>query len=113
MSFGGGKRWTAADLARVVDVKEGRCVACWKDGRVTLGCDAHHLLRGGMRIGHADTVALCAWHHRSIPFDGYSQRDMAAMYGPSLAHGAKPFRERYGTDDELLALQERMLRGEE
>lgn len=37
---------------------------------------------------------------------------MRSLYGPSLMDGSKRFREAYGTDDELLALQERMIRGE-
>lgn len=112
MSFGSAMAMTSAQEARIVVVKEGRCVACWLDGRVTLGCDAHHLLSGGQRIGHEATVALCTWHHRGMPFEGWTPRMMTAEFGPSLANGSKPFRHRYGSDQDLLALQERMLRGD-
>lgn len=112
MSFGSSQRITAEDEERFGRVKEGRCVACWKVGRQTIGCDAHHLLYGGRRIGHKASVALCLWHHRGHPFDGVTPQQMRHLYGPSLMDGSKPFRAAYGADAELLEMQERMLRGE-
>lgn len=103
---------TASQRARFDEIKTGRCVACWQRGITTIGCDAHHLLSGGRRRGHEYSVALCAHHHRGIPFDGVTGPQMRSLYGPSLMDGSKRFREAYGTDDELLALQERMIRGE-
>jgi hypothetical protein len=108
----GGKSITAAQRERFAQIKDGRCLACWIKGHVTIGCDAHHLLIGGRRRGHDYSVALCGWHHRMIPFDGVTGPQMRNLYGPSLMGGSKRFREAYGTDDELLALQERMIRGE-
>lgn len=71
------------------------------------GCDAHHLLSGGRRVGHAATVALCPWHHRGIPpFDAMSQKQATEMFGPSWELGSKPFRAMYGSDDELMNVQE-------
>jgi hypothetical protein len=112
MSLGNSQRITAAQSERFGQIKAGRCVACWKRGMVTIGCDAHHLLSGGLRIGHEATVALCAWHHRAVPFDGETPPRMRMLYGPSLMDGSKTFRAAYGTDEELLQLQEQMLRGE-
>lgn len=113
MSFGSGKSITAAQAERFGQIKAGRCLACWRRGIVTIGCDAHHLLSGGRRIGHEASIALCRWHHAGYPFDGETPPRMHMLYGPSLMCGSKTFRAAYGTDDELLALQERMLRGEE
>lgn len=112
MSLSSSRRITAAQAERFGQIKAGRCVACWKRGMVTIGCDAHHLLSGGRRIGHDATVALCAHHHRGIPFDGVTPPQMRFQYGPSLMDGSKTFRAAYGTDAELLDLQEQMLRGE-
>jgi hypothetical protein len=103
---------TRADRSRICEIKEGRCVACWVLGRTTIGCDAHHMLSGGRRIGHEATVALCAWHHRAVPDPGETAPRMALLYGPSLIQGSKPFRAAYGTDAQLLEIQEQMLRGE-
>lgn len=103
---------TKEEAEWIVAVKEGPCLACLRKlGIRVLGCDAHHLLSGGRRRGHMDTIGLCAWHHR-----GYSGDEPVAYvrdyYGPSLMDGSKLFRDAYGTDDELLALQKRLL-GEE
>lgn len=111
MTFGG-KHMTAQDRSRIDEIKAGRCVACWRRGITTIGCDAHHLLSGGRRIGHGATVALCLWHHRQHPDQGETVPRMRMLYGPSLMDGSKLFRAAYGTDAELLELQERMLRGE-
>lgn len=112
MSFGSSERVTAAQAERFGHIKAGRCVACWKRGMVTIGCDAHHLLSGGRRIGHEASVALCLWHHRGHPLPGVTPPQMRFQYGPSLMDGSKTFRAAYGTDAELLELQEQMLRGE-
>jgi hypothetical protein len=111
VSFGG-KHITAAQAERFGQIKAGRCVACWRKGIVTIGCDAHHLLSGGRRIGHEASVALCRWHHMAHPFDGVTHGQMRFQYGPTLMDGSKVFRAAYGTDAELLELQEQMLRGE-
>ena len=111
---------TKAQSGRFERLKRSGCRACdvnarrwWAvcDGE---GCDAHHLLSGGRRIGHDATIALCPWHHRGIrPADCATDADAFHKYGPSLANGSKPFRETYGTDDELLAEQNRILETEQ
>lgn len=71
--------------------------------------EIHHLNGGGhhgqKRRGDEYTIALCPWHHRGQgPSKAYRQ-----LYGPSWAKGSKPFRAVYGTDDELLALANRLI----
>lgn len=99
----------------IVAVKEGPCLACWKrDRQWMVGCDAHHLLSGGIRIGHMATIGLCVWHHRGMPeMNGYPSELCRRVLGPSLMDGSKLFREAYGSDEELLELQRRIVRGEE
>lgn len=108
---------TKAECARMGTIKRMQCLACRINGERGMpsayieGCDAHHLLSGGRRIGHAATIALCPWHHRGVkPYDGMTDAQATEYFGPSLAHGSKPFREAYGTDGELLAMQERELK---
>jgi hypothetical protein len=98
----------------IVAIKTHNCVACEVQGldNPFEGCDAHHLLSGGRRIGHDATVGLCPWHHRAVPVWSDAKRTRSA-YGPSLMDGSKLFRDAYGTDDELLALQKRLLGIEE
>lgn len=106
---------TKAEAARIVSVKEGPCLACWnfETAPITYGCDAHHLLSGGRRIGHMAIVGLCPWHHRGYVPAGCTAPEMREVYGPSLMDGSKLFRDAYGTDAELLELQNKLLGGNE
>lgn len=111
-----GPRPTKAESRRIERIKSGECVCCWlnrQNGRLSAGfkgCDAHHLLSGGHRRGHVATIGGCPWHHRGVkPFDQLTDAEASDLYGPSLAHGSKPFHAVYGTDDELLDLQNQIL----
>jgi hypothetical protein len=102
---------TKAEAERMTAIKElGICVACYQLGReYHQYVDIHHLLSGNKRRGHMFTVGLCIFHHRSIPLDDHSINQTTRILGPSLARGSKPFRAKFGTDDELLELQNRLL----
>ncbi|MGE7136198.1 Ref family recombination enhancement nuclease [Luteibacter sp. NPDC031894] len=107
---------TKAQAERIDRLKHGECICCWinrQQGRATAyfgGCDAHHVLRGGRRIGHDATLAACAWHHRGVkPYEAMTDAQATEIFGPSLAHGSKPFHAMYGSDQELLELQETLL----
>ena len=93
---------TKTDLERFDAFRRIGCVACRKEGLGIQAADVHHLLSGGRRRGHRFTIPLCPWHHRGATMQ-CSRADMTEDFGPSLAHGSKAFRARYGTDDELLA----------
>lgn len=104
---------TKEEAEWIVAVKEGPCVACLiVTGKQFSGCDAHHLLSGGRRIGHLATIGLCQWHHRGIA-EFFSHAHLRECLGPSLMDGSKLFREAYGTDEELMAIQKRLLGKEE
>lgn len=107
---------TKAEQKRMERIVELGCVACWIVGRKRpIPAEIHHLLDGGTRRGHSATIGLCSWHHRGVCRPegiGWSERNL----GPSLvAHassetsGGKQFRARFGTDDELLEFQNRLL----
>jgi len=70
--------------------------------------EIHHLNGGGhhgqKRRGDEFTIPLCTWHHRGQG----PTREYTDLFGPSWAKGSKPFRAVYGTDDELLALANRL-----
>jgi hypothetical protein len=88
---------------RYVDLQQFGCLACRTLGFVQPP-DMHHQLSGGRRIGDHATVPLCPWHHRSVWIDRFTNQAMArTLLGPSLASEPKEFRERFGTDAELLA----------
>lgn len=90
-------------------IKEGPCLCCWMRGLPSVYPEIHHLLSGNKRRGHLFTIGLCAYHHRGYPFHGMTAAESEAYAGPSLAHGSKPFHADFGSDDELLALQDRLL----
>lgn len=104
---------TKTEAARFDRMKElGLCVACYQRGeRRFQPIDIHHLLSGNRRIGHMATVSLCGWHHRGIPPFGWGDAEALADLGPSLANGSKPFRATFGTDAELLEIQNAILEG--
>jgi len=111
MSFGG-KRRTKAEQERFDRIKEGPCIACLQRGIDLSGqglVEVHHLLSGGRRIGHMATVGLCAWSHRAVPFWGMTHEEMRDHYGPSLAEGSRPFHAEFGSDAELLEMQNGIL----
>lgn len=70
--------------------------------------EIHHLNLGGRagqkRRGDEFTIPLCAWHHRGSVEAGHTATSMREERGPSLARHSKAFREKYGPDDEILAL---------
>ena len=76
------------------------------------GCDYNHAKSGNIRRGHMQGYALCGYHHRRIPFDGYTHADMRFSFGPSLMDGSRLFHETYGPDDELIELQTKIIKGE-
>lgn len=67
-------------------------------------------LHGAPNLGERFTFIACAWHHLGeLPLDrGYTTSTMSLLFGPSLAKGSKPFRARYGTDAELIALTDQL-----
>jgi hypothetical protein len=84
------------DLSRFDALQRIGCIACRILG-VHSQADVHHVLSGGRRRGHQDTIPLCPWHHRGVlP----PHQDL----GPSLANGSKPFHARFGRQEELLTM---------
>jgi len=109
---------------RFANMQQIGCIPCILEGelrdtnrRGTPG-DVNHLLQGqdkGYRLGHQYTVCECPWHHRGVlespPI--YSEALVAVvehnklLRGPSRALHNREFHERYGTDVQLLARQNR------
>jgi hypothetical protein len=95
---------TKAQVARFEAIHRTGCIACRKRGKVR-PATIHHLTIGGRhgapRRGHDFTIGLCDWHHL-----GCGPRvEMTEKLGPSYYHQARAFREEFGQDDELLAMQ--------
>jgi hypothetical protein len=78
------------------------CVCCCLAGRLGVPGDIHHILSGGRRISHDHTLCLCPWHHRGI-------EGSLETHGPSLALHPRLFKETYGTEKELLEIQNELI----
>lgn len=110
---------TMAEHDRMMACKEGPCMACYvgaRDGWITRsfvvhGCDYNHCKSGNIRRGHAFGYALCIYHHRKHPMGDCSLPLTQMLYGPSLMDGSRKFHEIYGSDDELISLQNEVLNG--
>ncbi len=77
--------------------------------------ERHHLLTTGLhgngkRRGDEFTICLSPWSHRGEPFGGLSEARCRELYGPSYAREPRLFRDTFGSDEELLELQNQMLR---
>lgn len=102
---------TKAEADRIVQSKEGPCIACMvravsglmSPEDVVVGCDYNHAKSGNIRRGHIDGYALCIYHHRRHPIHGGREK-----YGPSLMDGSRLFHDTYGSDDELIEMQTTM-----
>lgn len=94
---------------RFTSIKENGCICCKMDDHSWTYPDVHHQLTtgfhgNGKRLGDEFTVGLCRWHHTG-------NRDESCWWaeGPSYALEAKAFREKYGSDEVLLAFQNKVL----
>ena len=89
---------------RILDAKRKGCLACHQAYRYR-PADYHHVIEGGKRLGHSYGFALCPWHHRGVP-DPWDDDTCEQILGPSLAWEPRKFREFYGTDRQLIELQD-------
>jgi hypothetical protein len=105
---------TKSEAARFAKLKALGCVACKLDGLTDDQAEPqiHHFLAGTKRIGHMATVPLCYWHHNGLPYDGIPTAWLLANVGPSFHKHTRQFRQRYGSDAELLATVNAMIEGE-
>jgi Recombination enhancement, RecA-dependent nuclease len=111
MSFGG-RALTIADKARRTKIHAGNCMACAQRGidLTASGYVQWHHLDGKTKPGcHQKTIGLCQWHHLGHPMGSDTYSDSRRHYGPSLAKGSKPFHVEFGSDDELLKIQNEIL----
>lgn len=110
---------TKAQVLRWDAMRARGCVACHLNtvdhgmARASYAHDLeiHHLLSGGRRRGHDDTVCLCTYHHQGarLPYPDHGYEEHAKVFGPSFGREPRRYREFYGTDDQLLAYQQVML----
>jgi len=106
---GKAKSATVDQKKRMAAIKVLGCICCLLEGVTDRHATVHHIVDGGKRLGHDFTLGLCSWHHQAELFTGMRRQAMISVWGPSLAGGSKPFVERYGSELELLKLQDFIL----
>ena len=107
-----GKHLTKADEARRTAIHAGHCMACVQlkiDMRGSGYVQWHHTAG---KKHHDLTCGLCQWHHMGRPMFDHSLADLRVMFGPSLAEGSKPFHRTFGSNAELLDMQNDYLQGD-
>lgn len=98
---------TKDEKQRMESLKELPCLCCMLTG-MNIVCgptEVEHVTDRGRRLGHDKTLALGLWHHRgekAFQYQGMTNQEMSGAFGPSLAHGRKPFEQRYGDESEVL-----------
>lgn len=86
------------------------CIACQIRGIEPLWApEIHHLIDGGKRRGHSESIVLCSYHHRGVLPTGISPKDSNQMFGPSLSENGKLFHKIFGDDDAMLLFQNKLL----
>lgn len=100
---------------RFAALKELGCMVARLRGLDWVGADIHHQLTtgfhgNGKRLGDEFTVALNPYSHDGKPFNGWTLEECRAMFGPSYKLHAREFRETFGSDEELLDMQNQLLR---
>lgn len=100
---------TKEERSRMRRVNEIGCIVCLKKGIKSGPAENHHLLDGGRRRGHRFTIGLCGYHHAGRFPEGVDRKEYRHRMGPALTDGTKLFRMMFGTDDELLKLQDDLI----
>jgi hypothetical protein len=111
---GATKHRTKSDDDRFDAIQSIGCICCCLENWPGTPCEIDHLLTGGVRFEdeHRYTIGLDSWHHRGIPPPHCcgSIEEATKCHGPSRRHNSKAFAERYGTDDQLLAIEDAAIR---
>jgi hypothetical protein len=111
---GRSKTHSKSDDARFDALSEIGCLACNVNGWPCVPCQANHLLQGyRFEDEHRHTVGLCGYHHQGYPLPiccTGSKAEAERTHGPNLRDASKAFHARYGSDAELLAIEDAAIR---
>lgn len=103
------------DEKRYAALREIGCIVCRLKG-YSIPCgmpEMHHLVDKGYRKhsgGNLATIPLGIWHHRGEPRIDYTATEMRQIWGPSMKRESKEFARLYGSQRELLAKVNELLR---
>jgi Recombination enhancement, RecA-dependent nuclease len=100
------------DEARRMDLIGGQyfgCIPCLKHDKFSLAT-VQHVTAGFKRLGHRYTYGCCPWHHFGTPFTvndvSLTRLEMEDLIGPSLAFNRRAYKDFYGSEELLIAVQD-------
>ncbi len=99
---------TKAQQKRFAILSEFGCVCCRLIGIKDQPAEIHHCLNAGKRISHDVILSLCPWHHRAVPLQGQTLKQMNDIFGPSLTM-KRDFKAVFGDEQYLLSAQDALL----
>ena len=67
------------------------CIVCRDMGYYDTPAEIHHVLNGGVRASHYETIPLCPTHHRH------------GSFGEAVHNGTRTWEANYGTQRKLLS----------
>lgn len=106
-----GRARTRLEQKRFDEIQLRGCVPCWLESKLqgrkwyVEPCDIHHT----DSQDHSKTYGNCPWHHRGVCKNELTATVMTGVFGPSMAYDPLRYRARYGTEDEMLVFQSRLL----
>ena len=108
---GRSKPATVSEKKRMSLIKEQAwCIPCilnWTPNRPET--TIQHVVEGGKRLGHDQSYGCCGWHHLGIQPETMTRHEAQHFFGPSLAHGKRPFEVIWGSERNLVILQDLLL----
>lgn len=99
-----------ADQARVDKFRAVGCIVTRLFHHDYADYDIHHITDCGRRMGNAFVIPLSPWFHRGVVPYGMTERRAYLELGPTLEKHKREFVERFGTELELLAKTNEILR---
>lgn len=91
---------TKREAQRIQAMMKLGCVACAVLGIPYANVECHHLLDGGVRMGHWFTLPLCAGHHQGR-FTTLQRKLLEREQRVGISDGRKRFNAVYGTERAL------------
>lgn len=100
---------TKADRERFDDMQQA-CLPCLIFGWPGIPGEIQHVTVAGRRLGHQHTYRSCPYHHRGEL--GHFENAAAAreVRGPSFALSKRDFVNTFGTEAELVQIQDALIR---
>jgi hypothetical protein len=97
-----------AERERLAAVSSLPCLPCLIDGFPAVPATVQHVVEARKRLGDFFSYPSCPWHHQAGMSGNVDK--LTARYGPSLALDRREFATRYGSERQLVAITDALIR---